>query len=176
MIYIYYSGRHRCGSGVVSKFAADLYPSSHVFSTDVNPTAISSTRATMDIVASASHLLFSDLFSAFFKPRPLFDVIIFNPPYVPTDADEYARSLRDRDISASWAGGNNGREVTDRFLRDCAHHLVPEGVVYLVVIDLNDVPSTLEYASRYGLKGEIYRERKAGIEKLYVLRFFRILE
>jgi len=98
----------------------------------------------MDIVASASHLLFSDLFSAFFKPRPLFDVIIFNPPYVPTDADEYARSLRDRDISASWAGGNNG--------------------------------STLEYASRYGLKGEIYRERKAGIEKLYVLRFFRILE
>jgi len=117
MIYIYYSGRHRCGSGVVSKFAADLYPSSHVFSTDVNPTAISSTRATMDIVASASHLLFSDLFSAFFKPRPLFDVIIFNPPYVPTDADEYARSLRDRDISASWAGGNNGREVTDRFAR-----------------------------------------------------------
>lgn len=123
--------------------------------------------------SAVSHLLFSDLLTAFKSTRALFDVVIFNPPYVPTDAMEYAEALRTRDISASWAGGRDGREVTDRFLRSVAPHLVPAGVVYLVVIDLNDVPATLEYASQHGLKGEIFCERKAGMEKLYVLRFHR---
>lgn len=158
---------------MVSKHCADLFPSAQIYGCDVNPTAISATCQTMHSHASGSEVLYSDLFTAF-APRGCFDVVIFNPPYVPTDADEYGKSLRLRDISASWAGGRDGREVTDRFLRTVGAHLVPDGVVYLVVIDLNDVPSTLAYASRYGLEGEIFRERKAGIEKLYVLRFYRI--
>lgn len=67
------------------------------------------------------------------------DVILFNPPYVPTPQDEVGRTwgfhffssshlswahfchiliveLLESDIVASWAGGENGREVIDRAL------------------------------------------------------------
>ncbi len=48
------------------------------------------------------------------------DVLIFNPPYVPTDdlSDEEAgkREMDGCGLSVSWAGGVDGREVIDEFL------------------------------------------------------------
>jgi len=40
------------------------------------------------------------------------DVLIFNPPYVPTPDEE----LGTTDIVASWAGGSDGRVIIDRFI------------------------------------------------------------
>lgn len=42
----------------------------------------------------------------------LVDVLVFNPPYVPTEADE----LGTTSIAASWAGGKDGMEITNRLL------------------------------------------------------------
>lgn len=44
------------------------------------------------------------------------DVVVFNPPYVPTSAEELDAAVAGGGIEASWAGGADGRVVIDRFL------------------------------------------------------------
>lgn len=43
-----------------------------------------------------------------------------------------------RGIEAAWAGGERGREVTDRFLPAVAQLLSTEGLFYLITIAEND--------------------------------------
>jgi release factor glutamine methyltransferase len=44
------------------------------------------------------------------------DVLLFNPPYVPTITDEAEDAQGTADIEGSWAGGTNGMQITDIFL------------------------------------------------------------
>ena len=46
------------------------------------------------------------------------DVLIFNPPYVPTELEEAQQGQKYGQISSSWAGGFDGMEVTDKLLRE----------------------------------------------------------
>lgn len=46
----------------------------------------------------------------------LVDVLIFNPPYVPTTIDEVTAAQTDSDIAGSWAGGYDGMQVTNKLL------------------------------------------------------------
>ena len=40
------------------------------------------------------------------------DILVFNPPYVPTYDDEMDGAQRDAGIAGSWAGGIDGMQVT----------------------------------------------------------------
>ncbi len=44
------------------------------------------------------------------------DVLLFNPPYVPTITEEALDAQDNRDIQGSWAGGQAGMQVTNSFL------------------------------------------------------------
>jgi release factor glutamine methyltransferase len=46
------------------------------------------------------------------------DILLFNPPYVPTATDEASGAQSNADIAGSWAGGTDGMEITDRLLQD----------------------------------------------------------
>lgn len=110
------------------------------------------------------------MFSAF-KPGIQFEIIVFNPPYVPTDDNELQRALESRDISASWAGGREGRQVIDIFLDEFIRFLAKDGVMYLVLLEANKPIEVIEKANRAGFLVRTVMKRKAGIEQLYVLRF-----
>lgn len=167
-----YLGR-RSGSGEVSAAISSMIPDSCCLCTDVNVIAARMTKTTLEHHgARNADVVLCDLFTAF-KPNLYFDLIVFNPPYVPTDEDEFDRALKTRDISASWAGGYQGRRVIDKFLRDFVPFLSTRGVLYLVVLDANN-PAQLEITAReMGLQVTTALERRAGMEKLYILRFLK---
>ena len=46
------------------------------------------------------------------------DLLIFNPPYVPTEDEEAYGAQSGHDIEGSWAGGKDGMQVTDILLNE----------------------------------------------------------
>ncbi|XP_070786503.1 methyltransferase N6AMT1 isoform X3 [Enoplosus armatus] len=76
-------------------------------------------------------------------------------------------------IEAAWAGGERGREVTDRFLPVVAQLLSSRGLFYLITIAENDPEDIIRLLGKCGLRGESCLSTRAGNERLSVLRFHR---
>src|SRR3989344_6760674 len=70
----------------------------------------------------------SDLFLGIGEKK--FDLIVFNPPYLPFDSRE------DKESALATTGGRRGDEIIIKFLKDAGKHLVDGGVVLLVVSSL----------------------------------------
>ena len=65
------------------------------------------------------------------------DVIIFNPPYVVTSAQEFADAQKTKSIEASWAGGEDGIQMLEGCLPQIIGALSSKGVFYLLLIEEN---------------------------------------
>jgi hypothetical protein len=96
------------------------------------------------------------------------DVLIFNPPYVPTPDEEVGSS----GIEASWAGGKDGRVVIDQALPQIARLLAfPHGVAYVVTVDDNypeQIAQTMD--ELYGIRVVPWLRRRAHNEYLTIQR------
>ena len=80
------------------------------------------------------------------------DVLLFNPPYVPTPTEEIGST----GIEASWAGGVDGREVLDRLLPLIPTLLSPRGgCMYLVAVQENRPEEILGRMRAAGLTAEV---------------------
>ena len=62
--------------------------------------------------------------------KGIFEVIAFNPPYLPRDVREDALSRR------VTTGGPKGDEITLKFIKGLSRHLAPKGVALLIVSSL----------------------------------------
>ena len=96
------------------------------------------------------------------------DVLIFNPPYVPTPDDEVGSS----GIEASWAGGKDGRVVLNRALPQIARLLSkPHGAAYVITVDDNLPEDIADKMKVHGIQVKPFVRRKARNEYLSVQRF-----
>ncbi|XP_061571489.1 methyltransferase N6AMT1 [Cololabis saira] len=159
------------GSGVVSAFLASVVgPSAVYFCTDVNPAAALCTAKTASCNSVALQPVLTDLVEGLVPGLcGKVDVLLFNPPYVVTPSEEVCS----RGIEAAWAGGERGREVTDRFLPMVPQLLSSEGLFYLITIAENDPEEIIRFLGQRGLKGESFVSTRAANERLSVLRFHR---
>ncbi|CAN0253608.1 unnamed protein product [Pylaiella littoralis] len=94
------------------------------------------------------------------------DVLLFNPPYVPTPPEE----VGSKDIAAAWAGGERGREVIDRFLPEVKELLSPNGCFYMVAVDDNDPTEIISIMRDYGVHAEVVLRRRAKNEALCIIK------
>jgi release factor glutamine methyltransferase len=156
-----------CGSGVPIVFLASLLPASLAMATDINPNALRFTQQTAsENGVKQLEPIQCDLASALL-PRcdSLIDIILFNPPYVPTPDEEVAGN----GIEASWAGGQKGRLVIDRAIPQIAQLLArPHGVCYMITVDDNDPEEIAERFAKLGLAMAPMVRRRACNEYLTV--------
>ncbi len=229
------------GSGCVITFLAQLLKENEIkcecIATDINPKAIDVSRRTAEangVIVECVHTI--DLITGL--ERRLYkrvDVLIFNPPYVPTSDEEVwnpkehsvfpmfpgnegkLRSNQEQEqeqntnmkgarptlegtdldtlITATWAGGENGRIVIDRFLPLLPNLLTPltmttpntsskeskgspdnedtkrvkGGICYLVLVEENKPDEIIDILHSMGLKGEICLRGKARNEYLQIM-------
>ncbi|GAB1603162.1 methyltransferase N6AMT1-like [Argonauta hians] len=161
-----------CGSGVPIVFLARaLGPSSFYMCTDINNTAAQIARDTAFYNKVAVEVVETDLISALL-PRlsNKVDILLFNPPYVPTPTEEIAFKVDDP-VVASWAGGTKGREVMDRLFQLIPTILSDRGIFYLVVVEENDPSDIIRTMNDHHLTGETIISRRSGPELLSVLKF-----
>jgi release factor glutamine methyltransferase len=158
------------GSGCVATFLAQLIGPTKtvVLCTDLNRRALLATQQTGLRNGVKLETIRADLMYGLHM-NGLVDVLVFNPPYVPTPSEEIASD----GIVASWAGGKDGREVIDRLLPWVTTLLSPLGLFYLVAIRENRPQEIIDQLAQIGLRGEVVLTRKAGSEHLCVIRFER---
>lgn len=116
----------------------------NLIATDLNPAAAECTLKTLRShnVAERVDVLIMDLCEAL-SPRlqGTVDLIVCNPPYVPTPDEEVGRG----GIAAAWAGGARGRQITDRIISLAPQMLSPHGELVLVALADNDPQGGLSF-------------------------------
>jgi release factor glutamine methyltransferase len=104
------------GSGAVLTHLAQLLGPNKCayFGVDINPKATQLARRTgVHNGVKTLETVQMNLVDAFFpRLENAIDILLFNPPYVPTPSEE----LQGLGIERSWAGGERGREILDKVL------------------------------------------------------------
>ena len=97
--------------------------------------------------------------------KKAFDLIIFNPPYVPSDTFPKKEEIQ----RLSTDGGTYGRKVILRFLVDLKSHLLPEGVCYLLISSFNNPHYIFKQILKNNLNYKVLKEKNMFFERLIVL-------
>ena len=152
------------GCGLLGILAAKR--GANVVAVDINPHAArcSALNAELNGVTRGFKTRQSNLFDAVNDTK--FDLIIFNPPYLPTDQNDKA----DGWLEKAWQGGSTGREVIERFIKELANHLKPNGRMLMVLSSLSDPERVLSALTTLGFEVAALEEEPLEFERLVVLR------
>ncbi|MCQ8893178.1 MAG: class I SAM-dependent methyltransferase [Methanolinea sp.] len=142
-----------CGSGFI---AAQLAPFARVIASDINPHAVRMARE------AGVETVRADLLSGIRGP---FDVILFNPPYLPTHPGDRCADW----LEYALDGGGDGTEVTRRFIAQVGDVLAPGGKVLILVSSLSHLPRIHDTLRGYGFEWVTLAEYRMEGETLSVL-------
>ncbi|KAN0016073.1 hypothetical protein ACTFIU_006026 [Dictyostelium citrinum] len=160
------------GSGFVITFLAKMLGSDgskYYMSTDINPKAAIASSKTSSENNVHLDVLNTSFVSSIERLKGSIDILLFNPPYVPTPSEE----VNEGGIVASWAGGINGREVIDKLLPQIPSILSKKGFFYIVLVQENKPKQVISILGEYGFNYKVVGKRKARNELLYIIKFFR---
>ncbi|MCJ7445413.1 MAG: methyltransferase [Methanotrichaceae archaeon] len=144
-----------CGRALISREIADKVKC--IIATDINPSALR--------IAKHYNIptVMADLLRGF---KAKFDLIIFNPPYLPTAPEEKSRKW----INQALDGGENGRETIFRFLEQINENLSPKGRSLLLISSLSGMAEVKEKAIVEGLEISEMARARYFFEELYVIK------
>jgi release factor glutamine methyltransferase len=128
-----------------------------VLATDINPHAVLTAGSRgLDVVRA-------DLLAGLRGP---FDLVIFNPPYLPTTPEDRI----DDWMEYALDGGPDGRGVISRFVSTVRRVLAPEGRFLILVSSLTGLEEVLRLIEDAGFQHEIVCRQNVEGEDLVVIR------
>lgn len=150
------------GSGFVSAVLLANLKDIYLVATEINPHAARCARA------NRVEVIRTDLFKGIKneKPEKRFDLILFNPPYLPTSKEEKVPGW----LNYAFDGGISGREILDRFLEEVKDYLKPEGKVLILISSITGLKAVREKMEELGFEVDIVERKKVSFEELMVVR------
>ncbi|AJF62728.1 MAG: hypothetical protein QT11_C0001G0586 [archaeon GW2011_AR20] len=106
----------------------------------------------------------SDLFS---NVAGKFDLIIFNPPYLPDEKLEDEKSKR------ITTGGKHGYEILEKFFSQANEHLNKNGKILIVFSSLTNKNKVNKLIKKNDFKFQLLESKKLFFEELYCYLIFR---
>jgi release factor glutamine methyltransferase len=143
------------GSGVIAMALAKVAAS--VIATDINPHAVAHAHG------QGIEVVRTDLCAALWGR---FDLVIFNPPYLPTQPEERINDW----LEYALDGGPGGRDVIERFSADARRVLAPFGRILILISSLTGLEEVCGIFLLRGYTVAVAEEQRLEDETLYVLR------
>ncbi len=157
------------GSGALAVTLKLERPGARVTATDLSAEALEVAAANAAALGAEVELRQGDLFAALPSPPPRFDVVVANPPYVPSgEWQGLPREVR-REPRLALDGGPDGLRLLSRIAAEAPRFLAPGG---LLVAEMHE--SHLEALPRLcreaGFASAEARRDLAGLPRLVVAR------
>lgn len=140
------------GTGVVAAVTRSGFD--RVEAVDIDPDAVELARKNLPDADVHRSDLFEDVDGEF-------DLVLFNPPYLPSE-----KPLQQE---RAWNGGEDGREVLTRFVKDLPDHLAPGGSAFILVSTLTGLDEVRDLLRDQGLTADRVDAEKLFFEELVVL-------
>lgn len=150
------------GSGFVSAVIRANVKGIRIFATEINP------HAALCAKANGVEVIRTDLFRGL-KPGSKgtpFDLILFNPPYLPTSEEEKVTGW----LNYAFDGGTSGRETLDRFLDEVRNYLKPGGRVLVLISSITGFEAVKDRMLKMGFEVDVVLRKKVSFEELIVVR------
>ena len=150
------------GCGILAILAAKA--GAEVVGSDINPAALRCARDNASANGVSERIDFR--LGHLFEPvlGECFDLVIFNPPYLPVEREEAIGGVLER----AWEAGPDGREVIAAFLPGLPNHLVPKGRALLLQSSLSDISKTITALKSGGFQVNVVG-KKVWFEELFLL-------
>ncbi|AKB54389.1 modification methylase HemK [Methanosarcina sp. A14] len=150
------------GSGFVSAVLLANLKRICLVATEINPHAARCAKV------NGVEVIRTDLFRGIKSKNPdiLFDLILFNPPYLPTSEEEKVPGW----LNYAFDGGISGRDTLNMFLDEIRNYLKPEGEILVLISSITGLDAVKEKMIDMGFVVDVVARKKVSFEELMVVR------
>lgn len=151
------------GSGIVAINASTL--AKLVIATDINYDALKLAEKNVKINEIKNiDLCFGNLFEPVKNKK--FDLILFNPPYLPTEKDD----ILEDDLNHAFDGGIDGMKVITPFINQVKDYLKCGGKVQMIHSSLSKIQETATQLEKIGFEVEITAHERFFFEEIVLIQ------